>query len=425
MRSPWGKCCSFRSRVIHRIRRALPLLLWLLASAAPSFAQEDATQRALAAAERAERAVSQAFDLLSLFEAIGFLATVLGISAAIFGFTRLIRATAILDRTRADILREQQSAAAQMQLNLQTRQDELNELRAELRLQAEQTRAAAHNSALALALLHLGERQYRAQDYAGAIDTYRRAIAFDDSVPVPHYRLGYVLVNQGDLPAALDSLERALSIDPEFAPAQAALGLAFRRQAERMSPSPERDLLLNRAEEQLLRALTAVPKLVDDDGESWWGPLGSLYRQRGQLEAARQSYERAARVTPHSSYPFSNLALLYLQEGKREPMLETYRRVEELAHAEVRAQVDNYWAYADLVASRLALGKSAEAESVLQMALEVSPDDSPYPLQSLRDTLSLLRKRLPEQAASIERIRTLIEDFQNHRRATHQVNASA
>ena len=425
MRSPWGKCCSFRSQVINRARRALLLLVWLLASVAPSFAQEDASQRALAAAERAERAVSQAYDLLGLFEAIGFLATIIGVSAALFGFTRLMRATATLDRTRAAILREQQSAATQMQLDLQTRQDELNELRTELRLQAEQTRAAAHNSALSLALLPLGERQYRAQDYAGAIDTYRRAIALDDSMPVPHYRLGYVLVNQGDLPVALHSLERALSIDPDFAPAQAALGLAFRRQAERMSPGPERDLLFNRAEEQLLRALTAVHKLVDDDGESWWGPLGSLYRQRGQLEAARQSYERAVRVTPHSSYPFSNLALLYLQEGQREPMLETYRRVEELAHAEVQAQVDNYWAYADLVASRLALGKSGEAEAVLQMALEVSPEDSPYPLQSLRDTLSLLRERLPEQAGSIERIRAMIEEYQNHKRAGQQANASA
>lgn len=409
----------------RRARRALSFLVALLAGMAPAFAQDEAVQRALDAAERAERAVSQAFDLLSLFEAIGFLATAIGISAALFGFTRLMRATATLDRTRVNILREQEAAAAQMRQDLQARRDELNELRAELRLQAEQTRAVAHNSALALALLPLGERQYRAQDYTGAIDTYRRAITLDDSIPAPHYRLGYVLVNQGDLPAALESLERALSIDPEFAPAQAALGLAFRRQAERMPPGPERDLLFNSAEEQLLRALTAVPKLVDDDGESWWGPLGSLYRQRGQLKAARQSYERAARVTPHSSYPFSNLAPLYLLEGKRAPMLETYRRVEELAHAGVQAQVDNYWAYADLVASRLALGKSVEAESVLQMALEVSPGDSPYPLQSLCDTLNLLRERLPKQAESIERILVTIEDHQNNNRANHQANTSA
>ena len=409
----------------HKLRQALAALSALWVFAAPAFAQENAVQRALEAAERAERAVDQAYNLLGLFEAIGFLATVLGISTALFGVTRLMRATATLNRTRAEVLREQQAAAQQMKQDLQTRRDELNELRAELRLQAEQTRAAAHNSALALALLPLGERQYRAQDYAGAIDTYRRAIELDDSIPVLHYRLGYVLVNQGGLAGALDCLERALAIDPNFAPAQAAIGLAFRRQAESMPPSPERDLLFNRAEEQLLRALTAVPKLVDDDGESWWGPLGSLYRRRGQLEASRRSYERAARVTPHSSYPFSNLAPLYLLEGQHEPMWETYRRVEALAYAEVRAQVDNYWAYADLVASRLALGKGAEAEAVLQMALEVSPEDSPYPLQSLQETLSLLEEHLPEQADAIERVRARIGAHQNHQREHQQLNASA
>lgn len=395
----------------------LPMLALLIAlhCAAPAIAQEDASQRAIEAAERAEQAVSRAFDLLGLFEAIGFLATVVGVSAALFGFTRLMRATNTLERTRAEILREQKAAAARLESDLQSRQRELNDLRAELRREAEATRAAAHDAALALALLPLGERQYRAQDYAGAIDTYRRAIALDDSMPVPHYRLGYVLVNQGDLPAALASLERALAIDPQFTPAQAALGLAFRRQAEQMAAGPERDLLLNRAEEQLLRALNAAPRLVDEDGESWWGPLGSLYRQRGQWAAARQAYERAAGVTPHSSYPFSNLAPLYLLEGRPEPMRATYQRVEALALAEVQAQVDNYWAYADLVASRLALGKSEAAQAVLQMALEVAPDDSPYPLQSLRDTLRLLSERLPDEAAAIERVLARIEEYQGEK----------
>ncbi len=425
MRYLSAKSCSSPSRMNPNSRAVLTILLALspaLWVAAPAYAQadaEDAIQRALDAAARAERAVDQAYNLLSLFEAIGFLATVLGIAAALFGVTRLMRATAILDRTRTEVLREQQSAAAQMKQDMQTRRDELNELRAELRRQAEQTRAASHHSALALALLPLGERQYRAQDYAGAIDTYRRAIALDDSIPAPHYRLGYVLVNQGDLQGALESLERALAIDPDFAPAQAALGLAFRRQAEQMPPGPERDLHFNRAEEQLLRALTAVPKLVDDDGESWWGPLGSLYRRRGQLDAARRAYERAARVTPHSSYPISNLAPLYLLEGQHEPMWESYRRVEELAHAEVLAQVDNYWAYADLIASRLALGKSEAAQAVLQVALEVSPEDSPYPLQSLQETLSLLQEHLPEQAAAIGQVQSLIAEHQR-RQATNR-----
>jgi tetratricopeptide (TPR) repeat protein len=89
--------------------------------------------------------------------------------------------------------------------------------------------------------------------------------------------------------------------------------------------------------------------LVDDDGEAWWGSLGGLYRRRGQTEQAIKAYERAAEVTPHSSYPFSNLAMLYMRTKDHESMMKMFKRVERIAHAETQAEVDTYWAYADLL----------------------------------------------------------------------------
>jgi tetratricopeptide (TPR) repeat protein len=179
--------------------------------------------------------------------------------------------------------------------------------------------------------------------------------------------------------------------------------------------------MMNRAEQFLLRALRLSPKLVDDDGEAWWGSLGGLYRRRGQIDQAIYAYEQAAKVTPHSSYPFSNLALLYMQKRNRDEMLRTYKRVERLARGEVQAEVDNYWAYADLLTSRLALGKIDEAEDALISVFDIAPPDSSYGLESLADTLTRLIDALggPQAAPHIppyvERIRAYLEAKKNGR----------
>jgi tetratricopeptide (TPR) repeat protein len=143
---------------------------------------------------------------------------------------------------------------------------------------------------------------------------------------------------------------------------------------------------------------------VDEDGESWWGSLGGLYRRRGQIDQAIYAYEQAGKVTPHSSYPFSNLALLYMQKHDRGEMLRTYKRVERLARGETQAEVDNYWAYADLFTSNLALGKLEQAEEALISVLDIAPTDSDYTLNLLIETLERLQAALggSESAAHID-----------------------
>jgi tetratricopeptide (TPR) repeat protein len=192
----------------------------------------------------------------------------------------------------------------------------------------------------------------------------------------------------------------------------AALGYVYRRMGDQMEAGVEQDMMYNKAEQNFLKALKDSPKLMDEDSESWWGSLGGLYRRRGQIKQAIQAYERCAEVTPHSSYPFSNLALLYMQTHDREKMLKTYQRVEKLA------EVDNYWAYADLIVARLALGKVKETEDILETALETAPPDSPYTLESLLDTLSRLHQAVePDKRPSIERIMAQIRHFRAQRQS--------
>lgn len=375
---------------------------------------ESAAARAESSAQEAGNAFDTANSLFGLFEAmsgaVGLVVPFLAIVGGLIGFRRLESAQSELREARERFERD-----------IREREMELDAMRIELEATAQHQREAASKSSLALALLPLGERQYRAQDYTGALDTYQRALALDPNNPITHYRMGYVYTQSGKFEEADRHLARSLELDPEFAPSLATRGYVYRRMGDAMDPGIDRDITYNQAEEHFLKALKLFPKLMDEDGESWWGSLGGLYRRRGQIRQAIYAYERCTEVTPHSSYPFSNLALLYMETQNREKMMETYKRVEQLASAEVLADVDNYWAYADLIVSRLALGKVKQVEDILERAVATAPPDSPYTLDSLIDTLSRLSSALrPEERPPVEHVMAYIQAYKAQRETRKQ-----
>mgnify|MGYP000504077994 CR=1 FL=1 len=294
--------------------------------------------------------------------------------------------------------------------------------------QAEGARQAVGEGGLAHARQVL-DQQVAARQQAGQRQPYLpgladdQALDLDDHNPVTHLRIGYVYTQAGKLDEARYHLNRAMEIEPNFPNAMAALGFVHRRIGEKMPNGLDKDALLNEGEGHMIQALKISPMLVDDDGESWWGALGGLYRRRGQVDQAISAYERAAEITPHSSYPFSNLALLYMEKDDREKMLATFKRVERLAFGETQAEVDNYWAYADLLASQLALGKSDEAEHSLRSVIDIAPESSPYVLTMLIDTLTRLTKALggegeaPHIRPFIERLREEVAAREERQRA--------
>ena len=386
---------------------ALPMDEALARAEALLAAVEEAAARAEDRVEDAEKQVDYAFNLLGLFEALGIVLTLVGGVAAAFGITRLFSAQNDLTEARKRF--EEEMAASRKRLDDETaaKQAEINMLRDELL-------RSTSNATLALSYLPLGERQYKSGDFSGAIDIYERALHLDQHNPIIHYRLGYVYTQSGKLEMAIHHLHQALKIDTDFAPALAVLGYAYRRMGEKMGEGIERDSTLNDAERYLLQALNRSQKLVDEEGESWWGSLGGLYRRRGQVDQAIYAYKRASEVVPTSSYAFSNLALLYMQQNQRDLMIQTYRDVEKLAENEVRADVDNYWAYADLLTARLALGHMNGIDTVLDKLLTTAPTDSPYALESLTDTLTRLSVVMEAQKAEtirayIDRIRAFVQ----------------
>lgn len=354
-----------------------------------------------------------AFNLLGLFEAFSVVLAVVAAGLSFVGFTRVFRAQDELTSAREEVAKQLESLKNQFDEEVDKQRREAAELQMQLEQSAEERRIVTEKALLAQAYIPLGERQYKAQDYSGAISTYQQAIDLDPKNPVIHYRLGYVFTQQGDFDSARHHYETAMALADNFAPAMAGLGFVIRRQGEKMDDGMEKKEAMNQAEKLLLKAMELSPKLVDDDGESWWGILGGLYRRRGQIDDAIDAYKQATFVTPQSSYGFGNLALLYMQKNLREEMLETYTEVEKLAAAESAADVNNYWGHADLVVSRYALGKTEEAKPVLERAMQIAPLESPFMLEGLQGTLEDLTKVLKSE--KIPSIKEAINEIKDER----------
>ena len=377
------------------MRLLTPLLLLLLP---PLALQADdvpalATQVARDLAD-ADRALDQAFNLLGLLESFGFVVTVVGGAAAIFGVTRFIAAQNQLRDSRQKFEEEIASSRRLLQEETRQREEAFATLQGSLQGALEKSTGDATR---ALSFLPLGERQYRSGDLRGARAIYERALQLDPRNPVINYRMGYACSQAGALDEAEAFLRQALASEPDFAPALASLGYVYRRRAEQLPQGVERARAFNEAERHLTQALALLPNLVDDDGESWWGSLGGLYRRRGQLPEAVHAYREAARVTPASSYAYVNLALLGMQQDGADAMRDTWRQAQQLAAAETRADVDNYWGYADLVTTSLALGEREQAEEALTSFFRTIPAEAGQVPQVLCESLEQLAASLPEE----------------------------
>jgi tetratricopeptide (TPR) repeat protein len=370
--------------------------------------------------DQSKEAVDLAYSLLGLFEALSLAVTIGGVVLVAIGFGRFNEARDELTKTRESVGKELEGYRQKFEEEIQKREDELLKLRGELENSAKvreeelvklrgelensaiEDRQITANALLANALIPLGERQYKASDYRGALNTYNRALELDPNNPVVNQRLGYVHTQMGDLNAAKQHYEKAIATEPDFAPALAGLGFVTRRFAERLDKTVEdpllsdeervqkrleRNQLLTKAEEYLQKALLLSPRLVDDDGESWWGVLGGLYKRRGQIKEAIEAYRQVTVVTPQSSYGFGNLAQLYMKQGDNKRMLETFERVEQIASKEADASEGNFWGYADLIVSSYAVGKHEQALRAIPIALAIAPIDSPYMLEGLIETL--------------------------------------
>jgi tetratricopeptide (TPR) repeat protein len=336
--------------------------------------------------ERANDAVLSADLILSFLEGASIIAGVMVIGAGILGISSIHDIRQDTEKMKSETLERLATAQheletkAQEMAALQLALEKLaEENRRTIREQIESASHAAKQAFEALSHLVMAQRLARENNIDAAILACREAYALDtDNVP-NNYLMGTLLIKQNHLEEAIQYLTRAFETARQGGnatlsiPAQAALGLAIRKKGDHIADLFERNRLYNQAEQYLLEATQHDPSLLNEDHESYFGVLGSLYRRQGRSKDAIEAYRRAAEITPRRSYPFINLAMLNLEANQLEKSQRYARYAEQRARRRLDDTPDDYWARYDLALAIYLQGDVEEALKLFDDAIEVTP----------------------------------------------------
>jgi arylsulfatase A-like enzyme/Tfp pilus assembly protein PilF len=244
---------------------------------------------------------------------------------------------------------------------------EARQVRANIYLQLDRAEEAAEECKEALkvdpeynaAIFTLAQAYKKLKKFDEAIAGFERAIQLDPRDPKPHVNLGEIFLETDDLDKAIAHLEEAISIDPEHSSlAHNNLGAAFLKKKR-----------LERAEEELLKALEMRPRIPDAHYN-----LGLLYEEKGDPKRAIEEYKKEIEIHPGAHPAHFNLALLY---GKMGLLQE---QVYELKEA-ISANQGFARAYLFLAKAYLDLNENfEEAMGLAKKGLELDPEAESAPL---------------------------------------------
>lgn len=380
---------------------------------------EEATDIAARALQESEDANNTADTVLGLLEGGSVLLTfIVGAVAVVF--------TLNLRDLREDLERQADANQEKVESTLALRESQLDKLTVQITQQADESRQQidalttiindqlslareqAERSFQVLSLQMLAEQQVRSRNYDTAIEMLRRAHALEETNQSTNYLLGYLYIAKRNFEDALYYLRLVLEGDPNFAPALAALGLALRR----IGTSEDDHIVRNRrwaeAEVNLTKALEMDPAMLDADGESYFGTLGGLYRRQKRYDDAAEAYRRAVEITPKSSYPIGNLAVLYMYLGRQTEAAELFARVETIVRGLIEDNPGDYWARFDLAQSLLMQGKTQAALDEYNNIIERKPPASAY--GSAGSTLEFLTQS-PNHIEGLDEVLNLLRDM--------------
>jgi len=263
-----------------------------------------------------------------------------------------------------------------------------NEVRTALKVAQEAQRAAPRD---ARALDLLGTAQRAAGDREQAADTYLQLVALLPRDPVAYYKLASAQADARRIPAAIESLNKALALKHDYLDAELLLGsieiergsygdaLKIVRQLEKQHPdSPfgpllEGDVLMK--QKQFKSALLAYEKAQAIKKSGLIAVrIHQALAASGNAEEADTTLLRWLDNQPRDAVSRAYLAAAYLKEGRSKQAAEQYRRVLEDDPRNIRALNDLAWLYHQ--------EKDPRALATAEQAHQVAPDN-PHVMDTL------------------------------------------
>ncbi|HLY40716.1 MAG TPA: tetratricopeptide repeat protein [Terracidiphilus sp.] len=205
---------------------------------------------------------------------------------------------------------------------------------------------------------YVADAQNRLDD---AVSLYQRAAAGDPRSFEAHLMLGLLLARQGKLDQARTELVTATQLDPGDA-GPALKARAWRALAQIDKPGPGNKGDAAQASTDLLEALKVSPETPEDTLLA-----ASLAEESGQPDAAAAAYRRVLAKDPKSAQANAGLARVLVHQGK-------YADAEPLLRIALEQSPDDPALNAEL-ATDLAAQDKAEALPLLQKLHDAHPAD--------------------------------------------------
>jgi tetratricopeptide (TPR) repeat protein len=157
---------------------------------------------------------------------------------------------------------------------------------------------------------------------------------------------------------AIAQFEQAIAVDKNYAPAYAAMGLAYTTGFQLRNRGKD---WLDKARTQCERALAITPQLAE--GHTC---MGNVYFSTGQYEEAVQQFQRSLDLDRTSDETLRLLAAAYQKQGKTSAAEEAYRKAISLR--------PNSWdVYTAFGAFYYNQARYADAEAMFQKTIKLAP----------------------------------------------------
>ena len=225
---------------------------------------------------------------------------------------------------------------------------------------------------LGKALDNLGQAEESKAAYARATELRQAELKADHDDPAKiHAKIGSDLLNQGDYAGAIESLQKAVRLQPERADYHRFLGNAYYWQGK-SGDAPSTRLA------EAIAEYESAEEIAPDDS-LLLTVLGGAYNEGGRAEEALAAYERAVQAAPCDDEALFLLASQYGDMGQGEKAEAAFRSLVALNPKQAAA-----WHYLGFAAFDREDYATAAAD--FGKAVELAPDD-PTVLYGLASSL--------------------------------------
>jgi Flp pilus assembly protein TadD len=236
-------------------------------------------------------------------------------------------------------------------------------------------------------LLAQAENEIRKENWTGAMEVYRQAIAVDPNNPLPKMKLGLLCRDRQIWQEALEQFTRATAVSPKYGEAWREKGIVENQMAREAKKPMDTDPAPG--EEDLRRAI----ELNDKDFDAF-ASLGGVLKRAKRFPQALAAYEQSTKISGGHPYPLLNALKLRVPvngrlalSGRDKLALLRAERVRE-GQSKQTPPFDKPWCFFDLAEIKL---YSGDAKAFLDVALKgLGQTDGDWQGRTFVDSLRLL-----------------------------------